>query len=187
MRARASGCLRRHDSWLVRGVALFLLILLTAPVFAQHDERAVRAAFVFHLTKYVEWQQTGNEIVIGFVGEGGMAETLHKVVNGKSSDSRTVRVLILPSDEQLSQCNLVYIAYPSRGKVQATLNKLRAKNVLTVGENDEFVRDGGMVGLVRDADQIQIQVNLEATQAAGLKISSRLLSLAVVVRNKGGH
>jgi hypothetical protein len=58
---------------------------------------------------------------------------------------------------------------------------------LTVGESEDFIRDGGMVGLVRDADQIQIQVNLEATQAAGLRISSRLLSLAVVVRNKGGR
>ena len=187
MRFSASGSPpRRYLRW-VRRSALLLLMFLATPLCAQHDERAVRAAFVFHLTKYVEWQQTGNEIVIGFLGEGGIAETLQKVVNGKSSDGRTVRVLISPSDEQLSQCNLLYIAYPSRGKVQATLNKLRAKSVLTVGESEDFIRDGGMVGLVRDADQIQIQVNLEATQAAGLKISSRLLSLAVVVRNKGSR
>ena len=42
------------------------------------------------------------------------------------------------------------------------------------------------MSLVRDADQIQIQINLVATQSAGLKLSSRVLNLAVIVRSKGG-
>ena len=45
-----------------------------------------------------------------------------------------------------------------------------------------------MVGLVNTGDHIQIEVNLEAAQSAGIRISSRVLNLAVIVGagQKGG-
>ena len=58
--------------------------------------------------------------------------------------------------------------------------------MLTVGDSDKFVRTGGMVGLVRSGDQIEIEVNLEALRSRQLDMSSRLLSLAVVVPSGGG-
>lgn len=168
-------------------VCLCSLLLLAIPLHAQHDERAVRAAFVFHLTKYVEWPNPGNELMIGFVGEDRMGVTLQKVVDGKDSDGRTLRVVLSPTDEQLQQCSLVYFANAAQSKIRPALSKLKGRNILTVGENEEFARDGGMIGLVRDADEIQIRINLQAAQAAGLKISSRLLNLAVIVRSSGGE
>jgi len=168
-------------------LACLLLLLLPVSVAAQNDERSVRAAFVFHLTKYVEWPNLKNELVIGFVGDGTMGETLRKVLDGKNSDGRTLRMLLSPSDEQLQQCDLLYVAYATRGKNRSVLSRLQGKNILTLGETDDFTRDGGMVGLVRDADQIQIQINLVATQSAGFKLSSRVLNLAVIVRSKDGN
>jgi predicted transcriptional regulator len=46
-----------------------------------------------------------------------------------------------------------------------------------------------MVGLVNTGDRIQIEVNLEAAQSAGIRISSRVLNLAEIVRpaQKGGN
>ena len=171
--------LRRTLLWL-----LCAWLLLTTCLWAQHDERAVRAAFVYNLTKYVEWPQADKELIIGFVGEGGMGDTLQKIVAGKTSDTRKLRVILDPPDDQ--RCDIIYVAYSSPKKTQAVLSKLRHRSTLSVGETSDFTRDGGMVGLIRDSDQIQIQVNLEAAQAAGLKISSRLLNLAVIVRSKGG-
>lgn len=170
-----------------RCILACLLLLLPVSLAAQHDERSVRAAFVFHLTKYVEWPNPKNELVIGFAGDGTMGETLRKVLDGKNSDGRTLRVLLSPSDEQLQQCDLLYVAYSTRQKTRDVLSRLQGKNILTLGETGDFARDGGMVGLVRDADQIQIQINLVATQSAGFKLSSRVLNLAVIVRSKDGN
>jgi YfiR/HmsC-like len=168
-------------------LAVLLAPLLALPVWAQlHDEAAVRAAFVFNLTKYVEWPHPGNELVIGFVGDARMGEILQKVLSGKTSESRAIRVVLYPSAEELEQCNIVYIGYSAPEKVRPILEKLRNKNILSVGEDDRFASRGGMVGLVRAADQIHIQINLEAAQKSGLKISSRLLNLAAIVRTSGG-
>jgi dihydroxyacid dehydratase/phosphogluconate dehydratase len=62
----------------------------------------------------------------------------------------------------------------------------RGTSVLTVGENDKFVREGGMIGFVRTGDSIQIEVNLDSVNAGNLKISSRLLDLALIVHGKRG-
>lgn len=111
-----------------------------------------------------------------------MGDILQKVITGKNSGARTIRVVIAPTDDQLSQCDIVYIAYSSPKKTHSVLDKVRNKNILSVGETDSFARDGGMVGLVLVGDHIQIEVNLESVQSGGLKISSRLLNLAEIVR-----
>jgi len=167
------------------GLAIALsLVSLFAPLLSAQlqDEGAVKAAFVFNLTKYVEWPHPSQDLTIGFIGDGPMGETLQKMLDGKTSESRPVRVLLYPSDERLEQCNILFIAQSSPKKIRATLDKVRNKGVLTVGDSDSFARNGGMIGLVRTGDQVQLQVNLEATEASRLKISSRLLNLATIVR-----
>ena len=168
-------------------VALFAFsALLTTPVPAQRslqDERAVKAAFVFNLTKYVEWPNPASELLIGYVGDPLMGETLQKLLEGKTSDSRIIHVLIAPSDQDLTRCALLYIAEPSSRKLHALLERVRDRNTLTVGDSGSFAKEGGMVGLVRNGDQVQIQVNLQAAQAAQLKISSRLLNLSTIIRD----
>lgn len=166
--------------------ALIALALCAALGAAQsRDERAVRAAYVFNLTKYVEWPAAKNELVIGFVGSPETGEVMQKMLDGKRSESRIIHVLLFPSDEELKKCSLVYIG-DSPKKIRPLLDKFENTNVLTVGEAESFARDGGIVGLVRVGDQVQIQVNLEAAQHAGIKISSRLLSLAQIVRPAPG-
>jgi len=44
-----------------------------------------------------------------------------------------------------------------------------------------------MIGLVTVGDHVQIQVNLQQTRESGLKISSRLLSIAVVSQAGSGR
>lgn len=169
-------------------VFIFSLLSLFAPVLQaqSRDERAVRTAFVFNLTKYVEWPQPTDELVIGFVGDRATGKTLQEMLDGKTSESRPIHVLLNPSGEELKRCNMLYVADSSPPVIRAALGKLADKNILTVGEVDSFVSNGGMIGLIKAGDQIQIQVNLEAAQHSGVKISSRLLNLAVIRRSASG-
>jgi hypothetical protein len=148
----------------------------------QRDERAVRAAYVFNLTKYVQWPQETSELIIGFIGSPTTGEKLRELLEGKTSESRSIHVALFPSEEELQKCSILYLTDTPSRKLRAALDKPASRGILTVGESDLFVREGGMVGLVKVGDQIQIQVNLEAMQQAGVKISSRLLNVAVLVR-----
>lgn len=172
--------------WL-SALGVSLLVLVPPPLAAQpRDERAVRAAYVFNLTKYVEWPAEKNELLIGFEGNRVTGEFLQKMLDGKSSDSKPIRVVLFPSEEDLKKCSLLYVGDSTAKSIHAVLDRVGTRGLLTVGEEESFTQAGGMVGLVKVGDQIQIQVNLEATQRAGIKISSRLLNLAVIVRPAPG-
>jgi hypothetical protein len=148
---------------------------------AQQDERSVRAAFVYNLTKYVTWPASARELSICVVGGGATGSALKQVVEGKVSDGRTLHVLLDPTDASLRHCDIVYWSDSSTSRARSILDKTRGTSILTVGEDDKFVREGGMIGFVRTGDSIQVEVNLDSVKAGNLKISSRLLDLALIV------
>jgi hypothetical protein len=53
--------------------------------------------------------------------------------------------------------------------------------VLTVGESEDFVQAGGMIGFFLEDNKVRFEINLNATERAKLKISARLLALAKTV------
>src|ERR1700722_9667242 len=177
----------RITAWFRIRRSYWLCVLLAASLPApfvnsqELDERAIKVAYVFNLTKYVEWPRAGNQLVIGFVGDGPMGEALEKMLSGQASDSRLIRVVLSPSDEDLDQCDVVYVATSSIKKLHETLDHLRNKSVLTVGDTESFPKSGGMIGLVRVGQQAQMIMNIDAVGRARLKISSRVLDLATIV------
>ncbi len=56
-----------------------------------------------------------------------------------------------------------------------------AAGALTVGDSDDFIRTGGMVGLITVENKIRFEVNLATCRRAGLRISASLLRLAKTV------
>lgn len=169
------------------GCLLALTALSGCTAYAQPlDENQVKAAFVFNLTKFVDWPHAGKDLTIGFVGDGPMGNVLQEMLSGKLSGSRPIRVVLSPSEETLRECDVVFLAYGSSRKLREAIGDLANGSILTVGDTDSFVKSGGMVGLVTKGNQIQIQVNLQAVQAAHLTISSRLLSLADVIDPRTG-
>jgi hypothetical protein len=168
--------------WLVFTLACLCFFPLLSAAQAK-DEHMVKAAFVFNLTKYVEWHANAprDAIVIGFIGEGSMGRVLEQVLSGKAAGTKTVRVIVEPSNQQLEQCNIIYISYASPQKLRAALQRMPKNNVLTIGDTTSFAESGGVVGLVTTGDHVQIQINPAAAEAAHLKISSRLLNLATLV------
>jgi hypothetical protein len=188
MIARAAGCELLARSWCARALAIFVSILLafSGVGSAQQDERAVRAAFVFNLTKYVSWPVSRDRLVIGVIGSENIGTVIKQVLDGKVSDGRRITVLFHAPDSDLGECDVLYVAGASPAALHSILDRAAGRAVLTVGDSDEFVRAGGMVGLVRSGDQIEIEVNLPALRRRNLDMSSRLLKLAVLVPAGGG-
>ena len=167
--------------------AALLLLISGGMLRAQEDERAVRAAFVFNLTKYVSWPQGRHDrLVLGVIGNGSMGPVLKQILNGKTSDGRRINVEVHTSENELRDCDLLYVEDSSPERIRAILDRVQSRAVLTVGDSDQFTRAGGMVGLVRSGDQIEIHVNLDSLRSRQLEMSSRLLNLAVIVSGNGG-
>ena len=189
------GRFHRRDSLchcMARALPLLLSLATLLPVLAaaspaqMHNPDAVKTAFVFNLTKYVEWRHSRPELIIGFAGGGPLGERLISSLSGKISESRTISVVLDPSEKALDNCDILFLgAMPAKTRL-AWLQKAQNKSVLTVSDAESFAQEGGMVGLVTVGDHVQIEINLEAVQAAQLKISSSLLNVAVLVHPAAG-
>ncbi len=163
-------------------LAAFTAIALPPASTQVRDERAVRVAYLYSLIKFVEWPNQQNDLLIGYVGAPATGETLFKSLDGRKSDARTLHVVLAPSDELLEKCGIIYFGDASPEDIRKTLAKVDGRAVLTLGETDSFPQRGGMIGLVKDEDHIEIVVNLQLTVRSGIKISSRVLNLATIVQ-----
>ena len=54
------------------------------------------------------------------------------------------------------------------------------EGVLTIGETDEFLGDGGIISFFLEDKKIRFAIQLTHAKEAGLQLSSKLLSLAKV-------
>jgi hypothetical protein len=171
-------------------VATACLILAHSPITVSQTggtEHQVKAAFLYNFAKFVDWPPQA------FSGGGSSAFTicvigdpfegaLDKIIRGEVLDGRPLMIRHLASGEDLRGCQIIYVGpAEARGTTQI-INAVADAPILTVGETDDFINDGGIIRFVRTGDRIHFQINPDAAERASLKISARLLRLADIVR-----
>jgi hypothetical protein len=173
--------------------AVLLGSLVSQLVCAQStaDEYRVKAAFLFHFAQLVEWpagalnpsDQSINLCI--FDDEPHRAE-LQNTIEGKPVGARVLHVRMLDQQQNTQGCNILFLSRDEGRRQVAILRSVRDLPVLTVGETDTFLADGGMIHFHLDGDKIRFDINVDGANSSHLKISSRLLLLATSVTLGGG-
>ena len=168
-------------------LALIALAAAAVPADAEGtvtDEYQVKAAFLYNFAKFVEWPAgtPGGAIAICVLGQNPFGRVLEDTVSGKTVDGKTFVVRHVSELKGAAPCQILFVSSSERMRYSVVLGELRAGHVLTVGETEGFIEEGGIVNLKLDSGKIQIQININAAEQAGVRISSKLLSLAQIVR-----
>jgi hypothetical protein len=176
----------RRRALLLTGLrpALALLLSLAAVRVSgeQLTEYQVKAAFLLNFTRFVEWPEPENRnspFLICIVGDDPFGSSLDLIVQGETVNGRKI-VVSRVRREAPASCALIYVS-ASEKNVRETL-AAAGPGVLTVGEGDGFLDEGGMIAFVIDNRHVRFNVDPAAAQKAGLKISSKLLNVARSVR-----
>jgi hypothetical protein len=150
---------------------------------------ALKAAFLVNFGRFVEWPagaaKTG-PLVICVFGDDAIAGALDDTVKGHTIGGRDV-VVSRVTAESLRGCHVLYLTGLDPKRSQQIVAGLMSTPVLTVSDRDEFAQSGGIVGLFVEEGKMRFAINVEAAQRAGLHISSRLLSLAKIVKDEQVH
>ena len=151
---------------------------------AQPTEYQVKAACLFNFAKFVDWPspafpQPASPIVIGILGEDPFRDALQNTIRDKTVDDHPLVIKQLGSQAEATNCHILFISTSEKPRLAQILEGLKGSSVLTVGEMERFTENGGMINFVLDGTKIRFQINKEAATSAGLKISSKLLSLAL--------
>lgn len=164
-------------------LALLLLSLgtcLTPTAHADEElEAKVKAAYLFHLVKFVDWPDLPpDEVRICVYGSKTMAAMLGELSNRQVKDRALKIAADDPSD--LSRCQVMFIGRAEK-KWRGLLEKAAGMHILTVSDLEDFASQGGMVGFYSAGGKIKLEINPATAQSAELKISSKLLELARTV------
>lgn len=151
------------------------------------DEFQTKAAYLYNFAKFVSWPAatfSGRQepVTVCILGQDPLGMALMHLVQGKTVDGRPLAVRVLPDAREVGKCQILFIAASEKKRVWLLLDQLAGTSILTVGEIDEFTAVGGMVNLKRSGAGVRIQIALDAVEHARLSISSRLLSMAEIVR-----
>ncbi len=104
----------------------------------------------------------------------------------KTADIKTIAETI--ANEQmdiLKKCHLLFICQSERKNTKEIIDLLKNDGVLTVSDTQGFLEDGGIVNFVIEDNKVRFDINLTASEKAGLKIRSQLLRLAKKVIKDG--
>jgi hypothetical protein len=167
-------------------LAALLALAGATPTRAQASlpvEYQVKAAFLFHFAQFVDWPEetfkdANSPLTYCTIGGDPFHGALDTSLSGKTIGARPFRVLHFKQPQEIQGCQVLFIGAEEKRLLPAILAGVKGNSVLTVGESEHFVQEGGTIGFLLEENKIRFEVNLEAAQKAKLRISSRLLALA---------
>jgi hypothetical protein len=172
--------------WLAWILGLCFLPNLATPSLAQAaDEYHVKALFLYNFAKFVDWpqQMQAGPICIGVFGEDPFGGELDQTVAGKTVNGRGFVIKRLKRQEDAKACHIVFVSGSEKKRTRAILEGLENCSVLTVGEVPGFAPNGGIINFEIVDSKVRFEVNIDAAERTGLKLSSKLLSLAKIVKD----
>jgi YfiR/HmsC-like len=177
-------CAFGHGKWRCSRYAAFALALvmqLSLHAAGEPLEYQLKAAFLLNFTKFVEWppsafDATDSPIAICVLGSDPFGNSLDQIVAEEVVGGRRVIVRRIKRTPQGKLCQALFVSVPGK-ELPGILSGL-GPGVLTIGEGESFVRDGGMIAFVVENHRVRFGINETAAETAGLKLSSKLLSVA---------
>ena len=174
----------------MRPIRAFLsAIAVTAAVAAGTAARAdvsasdVKAAFLPRFARYVTWPPSASPsgaepFVLCVIGDDPFGNEIDSAARSQSVDGRKIVVRRIASASSAGVCQIAYVAGTRVGEALASL---RGKPVLTVTD----AINGGQRGIIHFSvvnGRVRFFIDDADAERRGLKISSRLLALAISVR-----
>ncbi len=151
------------------------------------SEYLIKAAYLYNFALFVEWPSKAfarqdSPIVIGVVGADPFGSALDETVRQKVIRNRSIRVERLQPNQDLSRCHILFVSSSETGRISELAQRLEKRSVLVVGDSSGLAKRGATITFAVQDNRVRLEVNVDAARKSQLTISSKLLSLATIVR-----
>jgi len=178
--------------WLVVSISVLALIGSTttapadSPAFSEYQ---VKAAFLYNFARFVEWPSNAfpdaqAPILLGVIGEDPFGGALEQVIKGKTVNGRELVLKRLTRQQDLKGFHMLFVSSSEARHLSQIMESLKGKCVLTIGETEGFAQTGGVINFTLEENKVHFEINVDTAERAHLKISSKLLALAKVLKDE---
>ena len=147
-------------------------------------ETAVKATYLYKFPPFIEWPAAAPSAIftICVIGTDPLGRILDAAVAGQQVKGRPIVVRRVSAVADYAGCQLAYVTGSEAQSVPVILAALRGRPVVTVTDGARDGQSKGMLNFVVVDNRVRFEIDDRAASAAGLAISSKLLSLAVNFR-----
>ncbi|HEX5953261.1 MAG TPA: YfiR family protein [Rhodanobacteraceae bacterium] len=173
-----------------------LLVLPAATLLARSPqpeislEYAVKATYLYKLAPFVNWppatfKAPDAPFSICVVGPDPFDDFLEKAVSGRRLGTHPFQVRRMDAVSRDDDCQIVFIGYAQPDKTRGALEALQGRPVLTVIDSRQSDVAGSVVQFVMRRGHVRFEIDNAAAARNHLVISSKLLNLALAVKEAG--
>ncbi len=183
-----TGAARNFATCLMRSVggfavAITLVSAAHAQAPAQVSEEAVEAAYLHKFPGFVEWPAEAfktptSPIVIGLAGAPRVLDELTKLARGRLVLNRPVETRAVDPKELPPDLHVLFIGKVAATDARRLIAEARRAHMLVVTDLPEGLNAGGVLDFVRIDGRLRFEASLPAANRTGVKLSSKLLSVA---------
>lgn len=154
------------------------------------SEYRLKAQYIRALITYVQWptQQVPSErskktdvFLLGILGWSPFDGYLEQGLSKQTFNGKPMKIINSARVGDLIDCDAIFISGAETYRLDAILQALRGKPILTMGDSPGFATQGVLVNFFRTGSRISFEVNLPAVRAQGFFISPQALKLAKIV------
>jgi YfiR/HmsC-like len=164
------------------------------PQTAKPTDYQVKAAYLARFVKFIEWPDNPSSLPTGgapadepfpvcVLGQDPFGPALDAALAGETFDRHPLVPRRVTNAREAGACRVVFMGEDDR-TLRKDLAALEGSKVLTVSDQPDFLKRGGMIQFVLQGNppRVRFEVNLMAAKKAGLNLSSELLKVAADVR-----
>lgn len=155
---------------------------------AMVEEYDLKASYLLNFSKYIEFFSTNsNTVVIGILGDSPLENALQKQVNNCSTKKhiiinkyKCIKSLLNTLNNNPLACQFLFI--PKNRQVSSKqLEIINNKNILILGEKNDFIQKGGIMNFVIEQNQLKFEIDANNILNQQFKISPEIMKLACLV------
>ena len=163
-----------------------LLVSGGALVHAQDvTEGSLKGAFIFNFARFTQWPSESLPPSVPLsacvVGDRAVGAALKRAAANQKWAGRPIVVSLFEPHEKPTACHFLYVSGVARARMAEIVYGVHETPVLTVSDDDTFIKLGGMIQVFIERGNMRFRINPKSAKRAQLQLSSSLLALADLV------
>lgn len=176
-------------------LAGLLLMIQVFPAHAESEtsrEYTIKAGFIYNFTKFIQWPEPveasikNQGLQFCIAGKDRFGGALDGFSQALKENNMNLVVEKRVSPKSSTACHILFIDSSARGQLEEYLNHTKGKPTLVISDIPGFAERGVGINFMIRGNKTHFEINPVVVQQSGIKISSELLKLGILVGREGG-
>ncbi len=162
------------------GLVTLLIVLTSFNANAQKEK--LQTAFIFQLTRMIEWCPDGKEgnFVIAIVGDAPALMQELSALNGRRIGSQAIEVKTFQNADAIDKSNILFVPNSEYGNIKNISTKADGTCTLIIAEKEGAANANAGISIVYNPTEakLEMEINKGYMRKHSLNVNNQLYSLA---------